>query len=368
MSKMTRIFSKEVIGRTMLLPIALLSLITSCSSLSGDEETYIHVSVEPLRYVTEAIAGNRFIVHTLTPDGSSPETYQPTPQQIAELGESRMYIRVGSLGFERSLLRKFTCNMPHLHCVEASLGIDTLISHHRSGDNADYADPHTWTSPDGMRIIAANIYAALCRVDTAYRDTYARNFKTLLKRIDRVDRAVHNRLDTLTKRTFLTYHPALTYFARDYGLRTGYLPQHRTIDRTFPVTVRQVVLSGMASRHAWWRRCPASLCADAEALMERFGLADLATRPIEALSGGQWQRTLIARALAGRPDLLLLDEPETHLDADTRTLLYGLLREEAAERAVVMVSHENEKTGDGHGRTVWHMEDGVLTATPVPHL
>lgn len=219
MSKMTRIFSKEVIGRTMLLPIALLSLITSCSSLSDDEGTYIHVSVEPLRYVTEAIAGNRFIVHTLTPDGSSPETYQPTPQQIAELGESRMYIRVGSLGFERSLLRKFTCNMPHLHCVEASLGIDTLINHHRSGDNADYADPHTWTSPDGMRIIAANIYAALCRVDTAYRDTYARNFKTLLKRIDRVDRAVHNRLDTLTKRTFLTYHPALTYFARDYGLR-----------------------------------------------------------------------------------------------------------------------------------------------------
>lgn len=152
------------------------------------------------------------------------------------------------------------------------------------------------------------------------------------------------------------------------GLRTGYLPQHRTIDRTFPVTVRQVVLSGMASRHAWWRRCPAPLCADAEALMERLGLADLATRPIEALSGGQWQRTLIARALAGRPDLLLLDEPETHLDADTRALLYELLREEAAERAVVMVSHEDEKTGDGQGRTVWHMEDGVLTAAPAPHL
>ncbi len=217
MSKKTRNFFKKVIGRTLLLPMALLSLITSCSSHISDEGTSIYVSVEPLRYATEAIAGNRFTVHTLTPDGSSPETYQPTPQQIAELGESRMYIRVGSLGFERSLLRKFTSNMPHLHCVEASLGIDTLIQNERSYGNR-HADPHTWTSPAGMRVIAANIYAALCRVDTAYHDTYTRNFKALLKRIDAVDRAVHDRLDTLSTRTFLTYHPALSYFARDYGL------------------------------------------------------------------------------------------------------------------------------------------------------
>lgn len=150
---------------------------------------------------------------------------------------------------------------------------------------------------------------------------------------------------------------------RREGLQTGYLPQHRAVDRTFPITVRQVVLSGLTGQYRWWRSCPAELCHRADDLLVRLGLEACATHPIEALSGGQWQRTLLARALVSRPDLLLLDEPETHLDAAMRALLYDLLRDGGAARAVVMVSHEEDTAALPPGYTLWRMQEGRLLRT-----
>ena len=75
-------------------------------------------------------------------------------------------------------------------------------------------------------------------------------------------------------------------------------------------------------------------------MLERFGIADLGERSIRELSGGQWQRTLLARALVGNPDLLLLDEPDTHLDEEGKTFLRHLLETEAGQRTIVLVSHE----------------------------
>lgn len=150
--------------------------------------------------------------------------------------------------------------------------------------------------------------------------------------------------------------PTAGTIARASGVVTGYLPQYRHIDRQFPATVRDIVAQGLLGRTPWWRRPSAAWRERMEQVMDAFGLVPLAARAIADLSGGQWQRTLLARAVVGNPDLLLLDEPETHLDTASRQLLYDFLQHERQHRAIVVVSH------DAHGfpslphMQFWHVE------------
>lgn len=121
--------------------------------------------------------------------------------------------------------------------------------------------------------------------------------------------------------------------------RIGYTPQHIRFDPLFPVTVLDVVLMGRLEQcfaGAYSRRDRAA----AYEALERADLADLRHRPFAALSGGQRQRTLIARALAGAPELLLLDEPLANIDAAAGQKLIELLKELHRQITILMVSHD----------------------------
>lgn len=136
----------------------------------------------------------------------------------------------------------------------------------------------------------------------------------------------------------------------------GYLPQYRHIDRQFPTTVGDIVLSGLTCRKRIWQRFTAAHRQRVAETLEQFSLGALADRPISDLSGGQWQRTLLARAFVSNPDLLLLDEPETHLDDAARAHLYDLLQQYARQCAMVVVSHDVEHFPDIPDRQVWRVD------------
>lgn len=122
--------------------------------------------------------------------------------------------------------------------------------------------------------------------------------------------------------------------------RVGYVPQFAGFQQGFPISAGEVVLQGRLGRRGWWRALGASDRRAALAALAATGVEGLAKRPIGALSGGQLQRVLIARALATEPELLLLDEPTAHIDSQTEHGLFELLAELRQRMAIVVVSHD----------------------------
>ncbi|MFF0432244.1 metal ABC transporter ATP-binding protein [Streptomyces sp. NPDC004327] len=126
---------------------------------------------------------------------------------------------------------------------------------------------------------------------------------------------------------------------RDWA-RVGYVPQRTTAAGGVPATIREVVTSGRLSRRrfGWLTKADRAAVARAIALV---GLADRAGDSVSALSGGQHQRVLIARALASEPELLIMDEPMAGVDLASQEILAATLREQVAGGAsVLLVLHE----------------------------
>ncbi|HXE55909.1 MAG TPA: metal ABC transporter ATP-binding protein [Tepidisphaeraceae bacterium] len=130
--------------------------------------------------------------------------------------------------------------------------------------------------------------------------------------------------------------------ARRRGDVIGYLPQSPKAPSSLPLTVRQVVRLGLAGKTGMLRPIAAEDLAFADQLLERVGMAELVDRPVAALSGGQFQRVCIARALAPRPMLLLLDEPTTGIDRAGQQRFIEFLSElkRDLKLTVVFVSHD----------------------------
>lgn len=127
--------------------------------------------------------------------------------------------------------------------------------------------------------------------------------------------------------------------------RIGYVPQSMLFDRSFPINAHDVVLMGRLSRKHLMQRYSKEDRRRALEALEITGMAGMAGRRIGTLSGGELQRVLIARALAGNPDLLLLDEPTASVDPEMKTTIYDLLDDLKRKHTIVLVTHDTGTIG-----------------------
>jgi zinc transport system ATP-binding protein len=120
----------------------------------------------------------------------------------------------------------------------------------------------------------------------------------------------------------------------------GYLPQMSTGDINYPVTVKDVILSGLMIGKGLMSRMSCDDKKKADLVIEELGLAELAGSPLNEMSGGQLQRVFLGRAIIGNPKLLLLDEPGNFVDSNFENDFYEKLRELNKRMAILMVSHD----------------------------
>lgn len=124
------------------------------------------------------------------------------------------------------------------------------------------------------------------------------------------------------------------------SLKIGYLPQINKIDKKFPISVWEVISSGLSSEKPLFRRFSRAQEKRIQEIIKQMGLEELETRPIGELSGGQLQRVLLGRAMVSRPQLLILDEPNSYVDKRFESRFYELLQEINQESAIILVSHD----------------------------
>ena len=120
----------------------------------------------------------------------------------------------------------------------------------------------------------------------------------------------------------------------------GYLPQYNHLDKQFPISVYEVVLSGLSKTKSLFSRYTQAQHRQVLDCLEQMQLTELKDRHIAALSGGQLQRVLLARAIVSKPDVVILDEPNTYIDRRFQKQMYEMLEQINRECAIIIVSHD----------------------------
>ena len=200
---------------------ALISGLTGCQQTSENKEKdIITVSILPYQYFVEKIAGNLFTCEVMIPPGASPASYEPTPRQVMNLSNSKLYLLSGYLAYEQNWVKNFKANLPNLEFYNTSQGLNLIKNEIKNHDDHDHGpiEPHVWTSPQNVKIISQNIADALIKIKPENKSIFLKNLEQFHKEIDSIDFTINQLLMAKTNRSFIIYHPALTYFAHDYKL------------------------------------------------------------------------------------------------------------------------------------------------------
>ena len=189
-----------------------------CSS-TQKENVEITTSIPPQKYFIQALLGANTPVNVMVTNGNNHATYEPTPQQLRAVASSKVYVKIGELGFENIWLPKILEMNSAIKVINLSDDILPIEGHEGcSGKEHEHegVDPHIWTSPKTMRISVANLAKQLSEVYPEKRDSIATNLVKLNAIIDSLDVRLLRLSGAAIQRKFLIFHPALTYLARDY--------------------------------------------------------------------------------------------------------------------------------------------------------
>ncbi|SHG39677.1 zinc transport system substrate-binding protein [Thermosyntropha lipolytica DSM 11003] len=208
------------LGLSISVLLILTVLITGCfkkeeSKVREEGVLKVWVTVLPQADLVRKIGGELVEVNVLVPKGASPEDYEIPPGRLKELSQADVYFVVGHLPLERVWIERIKGINKDLLVVDTSQGIEII------DDN-----PHIWLSPRLVAIQSRHIYEALSSIDDENKGYYEENYAALQDELEKMDEDIAELFTGIKTRMFLTYHPAWTYLARDYGLTELAIEEH----------------------------------------------------------------------------------------------------------------------------------------------
>lgn len=183
------------------------------------------VSILPEKTFVEKIAKEKISVKVMVEPGSSPHSYEPKTSQMIAISKAELYFSIG-VEFEKAWLERFKSQNPSLKFINLSANIRKIeMSEHHHHEEEEHhheestLDPHTWTSPTNVALMAETIYSALVELDPTNKEYYKSNFNDFMKEI----RDTHSQIKSILKEVapkskFMVFHPSWGYFAKDYNL------------------------------------------------------------------------------------------------------------------------------------------------------
>lgn len=186
------------------------------------------VSIVPQETFVQKIGGEKVHVTTMVQPGSNPHSYEPKPSQMRQLSKADVYFPIG-IEFEKAWLKKFAQHNKKMEFIDITKGVEYLemqkhhhhhdTHHHEEKSHNKKYDPHIWTSPANVKILASNIYSALVKEDSDNKSYYKKNYESFLQEIEATDLKIKDIFKDLPKHSkFMVFHPSWGYFAKNYGL------------------------------------------------------------------------------------------------------------------------------------------------------
>lgn len=200
-------------------------LIISCGPQTNrnkdGEKQVITVSILPLKTFVEKIAGDDFDINVLLPPGASPANFTLVPSQLKNISRSEIWFRIGYVGFELSWRDKILQVNSNMKEVNLSEGLDLIRTETAQGNEPGPSagiNPHTWLSSGLVRQMSGRITKELSLLKPEKEKEYEANHQQFLVEIDELDLELRNALAGYEGKQFITFHPSLSYYAREYGL------------------------------------------------------------------------------------------------------------------------------------------------------
>lgn len=203
-----------------------LPFFSSCSKSSRETaKPRVLVSIPPYTYFVEKIAGDLVEVSTLAPEGSNPHIFEPTPKQIQEVYQAKVWIRLGE-SFEQKIAKTLNSQHKDLIVVDLSKTVPLITSHdhcncghdHDHHHHAESQDLHIWMSPILAKQQADIIAGALTDAFPEHKDVFSARLAIFQGELDHLHALIKEKLLPFASQAVLVSHPAFAYFCKDYGL------------------------------------------------------------------------------------------------------------------------------------------------------
>jgi zinc transport system substrate-binding protein len=200
-----------------------LGLLLGCTSLppSGGK-IMVTASIFPLADIAENVGGDLVTVEVLIPPGASPHVFEPTPEAFRKFSKTRLFVMVGA-GLEFWAEKLITATADEaLVVIRAAQGVPIIQMdghpHEQNHRHPPEGNPHVWLDPVVAKFLAQRIAGALIQLDPEHADEYRARLSTYGQRLDTLDRAIRETVESFQITEYVAFHPAWSYFARRYGL------------------------------------------------------------------------------------------------------------------------------------------------------